>query len=245
MYVVESHRSRLLIFAKYPQPGNVKTRLVPPFTFEEAAALYRAFLLDAVGILRALDPMIEPVLYITDAEEIGSMRELISECGEDPVQIRVQQGAELGDRLLNAFSDAFEDGRTRVCAIGTDHPTLPTDYINEGFHALCQHDLTIGPADDGGYYLIGMRSMRPEIFQGMPYSQPGLYERTMRKGAELDLDVYTLPLWYDVDDLQSLRRLYAERGKLPEGSRTETLLRSMEGRIMELFEAAERGERNG
>ncbi len=226
-------RLRLLIFAKYPRPGEVKTRLVPPLSFDESSALYQAFLLDALDVYDTLRPTVEPVLYLAAPNDREAMRELLRGTDSERLDIRVQQGAGLGQRLESAFAEAFADGCTGACAIGTDHPTLPLDYVRRALAGLGAYDLVIGPADDGGYYLLGLSAARPALLRGMPYSQPELYAATTQAARRDGLRMLELPLWYDVDDAGSLRRLCDDRGLLRQGSRTLAALQRVQGRVPE------------
>ncbi|HVZ41140.1 MAG TPA: TIGR04282 family arsenosugar biosynthesis glycosyltransferase [Candidatus Kapabacteria bacterium] len=254
--------SRLLVFARYPRAGQVKTRLVPSLDPESAMRLYRAFLLDSLDAYALLRPAIEPLVYVADPADLRGMKELVKgesgsrnyhlgmegkgsegSAGETgsaraPIDVRPQTGAGLGERLASAFGEAFADGAPAACAVGTDHPTLPSQYIRDAFAALASHDLVLGPADDGGYYLIGMRAPHPEIFEGMPYSTDGLHAAT-RTAARLNgLNLFELPRWYDVDDAASLLRLDADRALLPAESRTRAMLAVLEPRLAVLREAA-------
>lgn len=214
------HPRRLLIFAKYPHAGDVKTRLVPPLTYERAAMLYRAFLLDALDLYASLRPAVEPVLYLAGAGDVEPMRAMLRGTVNDAIDIRVQFGATLGERLERAFCEAFEEGCSAACAIGTDHPTLPLDHVRLAFGSLRGHDVVIGPADDGGYYLLALAEPRPRLFAGMPYSTSALYDAVLSAIHECGLRLHELPVWYDVDDAASLRRLIGDRALLPPDSRT-------------------------
>jgi uncharacterized protein len=211
----------------------VKTRLVPPLAPADAELLYRAFLLDSLDLYSRLRPEVEPVLYLADGDDIEPMRELLAGDGviDGSLEIRAQRGDGLGERLESAFAEAFEDGCPAACAIGTDHPTLPLEHVRSAFAAMNDHDLAIGPAADGGYYLIAMRAPAPELFAGMPYSTADLYEATTSLAVERRMRILRLPQWYDVDDAESLRRLWSDRALLPPGSRTRAALDALQSKI--------------
>jgi glycosyltransferase A (GT-A) superfamily protein (DUF2064 family) len=237
-----------MIFGKYPRAGEVKTRLVPPLTFRQAALLYEAFLLDALDRYRTLAPAVEPVLYLANEIDIPLMEEMLrgdlqmgqeepppdpllqKEGGEEEgggIAIRPQRGHSLGDRLERAFDEAFREGCPAACATGSDHPTLPVEYVRSAFDAMSDCDLAIGPADDGGYYLLGMKQLHRPLFGDLPFSTSRLFEETMYVAAGEGLRVKVLPAWYDVDDESSLRRLWQERGLLPENARTRRALEAI------------------
>ena len=239
--------NRLLIFSKVPVSGSVKTRLAPPLTYDEAAALSAAFLLDAVESWSAL-PGIDAWLYLAGADEPEEIERALPELFRSPLKeritLRIQSGRDLGERLHAAFEEAFADGCASACAIGSDHPTLPSRFIDDAFTALADSDLAIGPAEDGGYYLLGLGKLHSGLLVGLPYSSPDLFAAVMEAADVGALEAKVLPLWYDVDDAGSLERLRADRGALPEGSRTAGLLAMLDRRMeAETIEEEGRDER--
>lgn len=210
----EGNLRRLIAFGKYPRPGHVKTRLVPPLEHSQAAALYTAFLCDSLNGFLDLSDRCDVALYIGDANDIERTETLLTDRLVIPhdaaLPILPQRGESLGDRLEAAFRDSFDAGYERVVAVGTDQPYIPNDFLREAFDRLDDADVTIGPAEDGGYYAIGLRSMRSELFRDMPWSTPQLFEITCARAKESGLHLETLPPWYDVDDLDALRRLTDE-----------------------------------
>jgi uncharacterized protein len=225
---------RLLIFSKIPMPGGAKTRLVPPLSEQEASDLARAFLLDALESLSDL-PGIDSWLYLTISwGDRRTLEESLPELFRSPLKKRItwrmQSGADLGERLDAAFADAFADGCSAAVAVGSDHPTLPVGRISEAFAALASHDITIGPADDGGYYLIGMRRHLPEVLLDLPYSTSRLFDEAMAVAAKHGLRSSVLEQWYDVDDAASFERLRNERASLAPESHTAALLALLDRR---------------
>lgn len=219
-------RFRLIVFAKYPSPGGVKTRLSPPLSPDDAADLYRAFLLDAIWDYRTLPSPIETVIYLGSGADIPAMESLLAAADCTGVEIRPQQGAGLGERLEHALTEAFNEGISRACVVGTDHPTLPLRLLLQGFVGLRAASAVIGPATDGGYYLIGMNRMIPELLRGMPYSTRRLLEQTVRAAELHGIPLIQLQSWYDVDDAPSLAQLLADRALLRPNSHTEQWLLS-------------------
>lgn len=207
-------RERLLVFGRLPEPGHAKTRLAPLIGEEAAAGLYAAFLDDAVALGTGLASR---ELWVPDRP--GARNEL--EHRYPDVRVRLQPPGDLGIRLETAFADAFREGIDYAVALGTDHPTLPADYLRRAFRALRGAHLVLGPTRDGGYYAIGLRRHAwpgaAELFRGAPWSEPDLLAWTRSRAAELDLCHVELPAWYDVDRPEDLERMETD---LEEGAAT-------------------------
>jgi rSAM/selenodomain-associated transferase 1 len=196
-----ARRSALVIFAKLPVPGQVKTRLVPALTEAQAARLYAAFLGDALAQYAALEADLR--LYLSPpvpAVPPGLARAVAA--------VRRQEGSDLGTRMQHACLETFAAGYRSLVLIGTDHPTLPTAFVAEAFAALAAPQaVCIGPSEDGGYYLLGMNDFYPRLFDGMRYSHPEVLAETLERAAETGASVTILPAWYDVDTPAALDRL--------------------------------------
>jgi len=191
----------LLVFAKVPRPGEVKTRLTPFLTPEEAAGLYDAFLRDALALYAQLDADLQ--LHLAPP---------IPENGVDGVPDRMsvyeQKGAGLGARMAHALRSVLESGYDRAGVIGTDHPTLPLQFVEQGFRALDEErSICVGPSADGGFYLLGMSAFVPDLFEDMTYSHDQVFEDTLARAKVSDASVTVLPRWYDVDTPEDLRRV--------------------------------------
>ena len=210
----EGPRRRLLVFGRLPEPGYVKTRLQPRLTPEGCAALYEAFLDDA---MRMSVPGVGVELWVP--ERPGAVERLGARYPE--ARVRLQPEGSLGDRLAMAFASAFEAGVECAVALGSDHPTLPAGFLERGFDALGAIPLVLGPTRDGGYYAVGAnRSGWPaarSLFDGAPWSSPGLLDWTRDRIESLGLDWTELPEWYDVDRPEDLPRMASD---LAEGSAT-------------------------
>jgi rSAM/selenodomain-associated transferase 1 len=202
-------RRALLIVGKAPVPGRTKTRLVPPLSSEEAAELYRGFLLDSVSL--GLDLGWERVSVVHPA----GARQILADVLPSRVTLVEQSGHGLGDALSSAFERHLAAGFDRVVLIGSDNPTLPREPIREACAALDEHDLSIGPTLDGGYYLIGMRAPHLGVFENVEWSTPRVYGQTVARAAQLRLRVHAVPVWYDVDEPQDLERLRHDLLSLP------------------------------
>jgi rSAM/selenodomain-associated transferase 1 len=212
----------LIVFAKAPEPGAVKTRLTGVLTEEEAARLYEAFLHDSLAVYVRLPAAVR--LYLTPSS--GALPAgLVPEC----VSVHTQRGDGLGERMLNAFVETFVAGYERVVVIGTDHPTLPLAFVERAFEELAPPLATvIGPSEDGGYYLLGMNEVYPQLFRGMTYSHPRVFEDTLQRIHATPASLSILPTWYDVDTPEALRRLAADlaggAGAAPEARRTREVM---------------------
>lgn len=197
------------IMAKAPQAGAVKTRLCPPLSTAEAARLYGCFLLDKIQQVKALQE-IQPAIAYAPAEGKAFFQALASNFVLLP-----QQGQDLGSRLASSFEQLFAMGYAGVLVIDSDTPTLPTPYLEQaiGLLATPEVDVVLGPSEDGGYYLIGLREPHRDIFEAMPWSTPGVLPETVRRAKARGLQVAMLPPWFDVDvaeDLERLKRSLAE-----------------------------------
>jgi len=186
----------VLLFAKAPVPGKVKTRLLDCCTPEEAAALYRGFLLDSGVLLRASGA----ALKVVACEPPGAQGELAGLLGEEGLVFVPQPQAGLGERLEQLFSWAFAQGMERVLALGSDSPSLPAALVDDALALLEEREVVIGPSTDGGYYLIGLRRPAPALFAGIAWSTGQVLAQTLERleGRSLGL----LPIWYDVDTPQ-------------------------------------------
>ena len=204
---------------KAPAAGSVKTRLVPPLSYDEAAALHTTFLKDtAENILSATDLCAcEGVALYTPAGTGPAMETLL------PKNFRLvcQRGEALGERLLSATADLLAAGYASVCLIDSDSPTLPLAALTTAVALLARpgERVVLGPADDGGYYLIGVKAMHRELFAGISWSTDRVFAQTVARAEEARLDAEVLPRWYDVDDGPSLHRLCEELFGRPAASR--------------------------
>lgn len=199
----------LLIFAKAPEPGSVKTRLAgeaSDITPREAAKIYTAFLEDAIDQYATLASSVtfDLDLRLCWSGPPKAARRFM----DDPVALVAQQGEDLGARMWNAFEQALSEGYRRVVVIGTDHPTLPVARVQDAFDTLREPDrVVIGPSEDGGYYLLGMNRAVPEVFEDMTYSHAHVFKNTLRRAANTEAQPVVLPSFYDVDTPSALRRM--------------------------------------
>lgn len=204
--------------AKAPVAGQVKTRLCPPLSAADAAELSRCFLLDKVAQVLQVTRA-EPVVAYAP-EEAAAVFEALA----PGFTLLPQRGGDLTARLLSVLERLFADGCDAAIMIDSDTPTLPVGLLESAVTLVASgvHDLVLGPSDDGGYYLIGLRQLRTELFEGMPWSTPAVFDETLRRADALGLRTSQLPPWYDVDTAVDLARLTAELAGGPGGVAQQT-----------------------
>ena len=206
---------------KAPRAGKVKTRLTPPLTPEEAAALNICFLRDTTAAIAAAvnDERARGIAVYTPVGAEGEYEGLLP----DEFDLVPQRGDAFGERLIFATEDLLSLGFDSVCLIDSDSPTVPPRAFSEAAKILAEKEdaVVLGPSDDGGYYLIGLKKLHRSLFQEIDWSTERVLEQTIERAKEIDLDVHLLPIWYDVDDRATLRRLcrefFAGNGSAPGG----------------------------
>lgn len=198
----------LVVFAKAPVPGQVKTRLCPPLTPDEAATVHGSFVIDTLERTRtAVTTFRLPVdRYLACAPSSTLVFFKIME-ERHAVRLLDQEGEDLGTRMHHVCATLFGRGYGRVLIVGTDVPSLPLEYYRQALELLHRHDIAIGPALDGGYYLIGLKKPAREIFSGIPWSTDQVLALTKEKAARHGLQIGELPRWRDVDTVEDLHML--------------------------------------
>jgi rSAM/selenodomain-associated transferase 1 len=198
------------IMTKFPEPGTVKTRLTPPLTADEAAALNKSF-------LRDLGRSILVACREAQARGVAVYTPSGSEAGFSgflPLGffLLLQKGNTFGERLTNAAKDLFDVGFASVCLINSDSPLVPASSFAAAVKQLAKAGdrVVLGPSDDGGYYLIGMKKQHRHLFHNIDWSTSRVLAQTMRRASELGVPVNQLPAGFDVDDGATLRRLGKE-----------------------------------
>ena len=190
----------LVVFVKEPRPGAVKTRLAAAVGPELAAELYRTLV---ETVLQATTPVpgeYERLVFFDPPEARRALREWLP-----GVSLRAQGAGELGERLADAFVRAFGRGATRVAIVGSDSPGVTRDTVLRALGALGEADVVLGPAEDGGYYLIALRAPRPELVRGIDWSTPAVMRQTLERATAARLVVRQLEPLRDVDTLADLR----------------------------------------
>ena len=193
----------LIIFAKQPAPGAVKTRLAPPLTPETAAELYACMLQDTLDMALHLAGITPFIFYQGGAGAAGFFAAAAPGIAAEP-----QQGRDLGERMKRAFAAIAARGCREIAIIGTDAPDLPAGYVVAAFTQLeDEHtDVVFGPAADGGYYLLAMKRVWDELFLDIPWSSAAVLAVSAAKAKAAHLGVALLPPWYDLDTPADLER---------------------------------------
>jgi rSAM/selenodomain-associated transferase 1 len=203
------------LMVKVPFAGAVKTRLTPPLTPEEAAKLSVCFLRDMTSNLAGLTDGTEGLVLYTPRNAEVMLHDLLP----NSLRLVPQRGETLGERLVNAAAELLDAEFDSVCLINSDSPTLPSNILKTAATLLAQPGdrVVLGPSQDGGYYLIGLKRPHPSLFERIAWSTADVLAHTIERAAEMDLPVSLLPEWYDVDDEATLRLLYDELGLSPDG----------------------------
>ncbi len=211
-------KEALVIFAKAPIAGQVKTRLIGTLTPEEATELYVCFLQDTFAMMEAVQmerEQLSLVLCYTPADEI----EAFEAADLDGCLLLAQRGQDMGERLANCCADLLSSGFHSLVILGADSPTVQPEVVYEAFEQLAQPSvLVVGPATDGGYYLLGLNQLHPELFAQMNWGSAEVLAQTQARAAALQLSISLLPAGFDIDtpaDLESLQQLIATGAAAP------------------------------
>jgi len=194
------NESAIVIMARSPEKGEVKTRLGPALDAGERRKLYRRLLdgtVERLGNVKGADTLIA---YTPAGTEDYFRRCYGKPCFE-------QKGEDLGQRLFNALGHLFEMGYEYAAAVGSDIPGLDSRIAGSALAALKRADLVIGPSTDGGYYLIGMREPRSELFKDIPWSTEGVLKSTVTKARQMGMSMEILDILDDIDTPEDLKRL--------------------------------------
>ena len=187
------NKELVIVFVKNITLGKVKTRLAKTIGNQAAFEVYKALVKVTENATKALETPLR--VYFSDAVVDTKWKEAYK---------AVQRGHYLGERMKNAFLQGFEDGYDRIVLIGSDLPDISTTHIQNGLEALKQTEVVFGPAEDGGYYLVGMSKMYESIFDNKPWSQSNLLEETLQELQTNQVSVSTLELLNDIDTFEDL-----------------------------------------
>lgn len=207
----------VLVFVRAPRLGEVKTRLAASLGDSAGLRVYRRLAGHAVAEARALAPAARLRIHYTPA---GSGDEVAAWLGGDADYLPQHPGG-LGERLATAFREAFDAGFRRVVVVGSDLPGFSAEHLNQAFNALDSADAVIGPAADGGYWLLGLRRPIDSVFDGIPWSTAEVFERTVHKLRSAGIEPVVLPVLADVDEAADLPegwREWAVDGEIETGA---------------------------
>jgi len=183
---------RLIIFTRYPETGNVKTRLIPALGEKGAENLHREM------VKQTIDQTLH-YEYETEVHFTGGTIKLMKRWLGYHLTYRKQTGKSLGERLENAFKAAFAERKKKVIVIGTDCPDLTSAHVSKTFNLLSRSDLVLGPTFDGGYYLIGLKKLHGELFQEISWGSEKVYLQTVKAANKLSLKTINLEKLADID----------------------------------------------
>ena len=200
--------SKIIIFTRYPEPGKTKTRLIPALGPDGAADLYRQMAEHTVGVARDLAQVRGVSLEVRYE---GASEDLMNSWLGDELLFREQSGSDLGARMWRSFQDAFDEGVSRVVIVGCDCPGMSGAILDTALERLANWDLALGPANDGGYYLMGLREPHPELFRNVAWGTDRVLDQTVGIARHLQLSVVFVSALDDVDRPQDLLKLESER----------------------------------
>ena len=191
----------ILVFQKNLIAGRTKTRLAATIGNEKALLVYKQLILITTNVLINLP--FDKLIYYSEFIPLDIEDKEIETTAK--TLVLVQHGNDLGARMLNSFSDQFKMGYSRLIIIGTDCPDLNSELLLNAFNALESHDIVIGPAADGGYYLLGMSKLYPELFEGVEWSTSEVYGQTVDLISKLGLSFSLMPVLRDLDNEDDLK----------------------------------------
>ena len=188
-------KNKLIIFVKYPEPGRVKSRIASEIGAEKAAAVYSLMAETIIEKVSKTD-VHETIIFFDPVER---EKEILEWLGNSVRSYEHQRGTTIGDKMSHAFLSVFSSGAEKAVLIGTDIPEITADTVRDAFTGLDETDVVLGPAEDGGYYLIGLRQPEPRLFSGINWSTNAVLAQTIARIEELRLEYYQLEKLRDID----------------------------------------------
>ncbi len=204
---IRNSENALVVFAKYPVPGEVKTRLSKQVGRDAATAFYACSIRYLLNRLQQKSGIFDIIIAVGQESRLHDFR---AEFTGGDGYVAQDQTPDLGRRMRTTIKDCLHDGYKKVGVIGTDSPNLPIDAIVEGFERLDTVDLVVAPAEDGGYYHIAVGADIPALFENIEWSTETVFEKTMQIADSLELRVHVGPVFYDIDDVSGLRKLWRD-----------------------------------
>jgi len=211
-------RQCVILFARYPEKGKVKTRLVPPLTGREALELYKLMLAGALTTIKRSGK--SPVIFCAPGRSVKAFKKLYGR----KLDCRAQKGKDIGARMRNAFAGVFASGFSEAVLAGCDIPDLSVKILRVAFRGLKKAGVTVGPAGDGGYYLIGFErgDFLPQLFSGVAWGSPAVLAETLKIIKKHGREAAILAELKDIDTIDDLI-CFAGRGK--QGRNSSRLLK--------------------
>ena len=200
--IIRQNSASLIIFARHPEKGKVKTRLAKTLGAEKATEFYRLCAEHLFQETKKLPPEIKRYIYFDGIENENRLQ---AWAGAD-FNYAVQADGSLGRRLENAFSIQFSQGAGKVLIVASDVPDISSSIMVRAFRSLDNYEIVIGPCHDGGYYMIGMKQMHRDIFNGIPWSTSQVYTRTLTNINKLGISLCQLRSLYDIDKEEDLNQ---------------------------------------
>lgn len=197
-------RRRLIVFTRCPDPGCCKTRLIPVLGIEGATALHAALVRRTLAWASTGTEGIAEVQVHYSGDDLEGLKRLSAEGSS--IHYERQSEGDLGARLAGAFESAFQDGCSKVAIVGTDCPELNVSQVAEAFEQLDHADVAIGPAIDGGYYLIALRKAVPQLFEQIAWGEATVLQATLQKAQRLRMEIRLLAELADIDGPDDLKR---------------------------------------
>jgi rSAM/selenodomain-associated transferase 1 len=191
----------LIVFTRYPEPGKTKTRMIPLLGSEGAATLQRQMTEHTLAQVKQLQNQYPISIEVYFA---GGNPQLMEDWLGSNIVYQRQGEGDLGFRMVSALQSAFNNGSSGVVIIGTDCPGLNSQIMEQAFAVLANHDIVLGPAQDGGYYLIGLRRLIDELFSGISWGTSEVLQQTVEIAKQIDLAIAYLPTLADVDRPEDL-----------------------------------------
>ncbi|GBD89856.1 2-phospho-L-lactate guanylyltransferase [bacterium BMS3Abin04] len=192
---IVKNKSALIIFVKFPEHGKVKTRLAETVGNEKALQFYSLCSHNVFNEVNKLSGNIDVYIFYSDKGDKHRIKGWITH----DFKFKHQINSDLGNRMKSAFVSVLEKGYSKALIIGTDVPDMSVEVVNQAFTYLEKFDVVVGPSNDGGYYLLGMRKLIPELFSGIKWSTQEVYQKTIIKLLELGMNSKVLPVLVDVD----------------------------------------------
>ena len=200
-------KAALVIFAREPRDGRVKTRLLKTLSAKKVTPLYKAFLRDVLAVASGVSCDAKFIFYAGPSSEISFLKRF-----RKKFILKPQRGPDLGERMLNAVSSCRKNGFEKIVIIGTDCLTLNEKVIARAFDELDHVDVVLGPCVDGGYYLIGLKKSYKMLFRHRDWGTPSVLAETLNQAAEAGLRTVLLKKMEDIDDYSSLKRFSQKNG---------------------------------